>query len=59
LQRQQNIFSYATKTKEAAVQASFIISQIITSSQNYLRIVCEGVYNEDTRNKLTREKKAF
>jgi hypothetical protein len=29
LQRQQNIFTVATKTDEAAVQASFIISQII------------------------------
>jgi hypothetical protein len=29
LQRQQNIFTVATKTNEAAVQASFIIPQII------------------------------
>jgi hypothetical protein len=29
LQWQQNIFTVATKTNEAAVQASFIISQII------------------------------
>jgi hypothetical protein len=29
LQQQQNIFTVATKTNEAAVQASFIISQII------------------------------
>jgi hypothetical protein len=30
LQWQQNIFTVATKTNEAAVQVSFIISQIIT-----------------------------
>jgi hypothetical protein len=29
LQRQQNIFTVATKTDEATVQANFIISQII------------------------------
>jgi hypothetical protein len=29
LQRQQNIFTAATKTSEASVQASFIMSQII------------------------------
>jgi hypothetical protein len=29
LQRQQNTFTVATKTNKAAVQASFIISQII------------------------------
>jgi hypothetical protein len=36
LQRQQNVFTVATKTNEAAVQASFIISQ---RNQNHLQMV--------------------
>jgi hypothetical protein len=40
LQRQQNMFTAATKTNEAAVQASFIISQIIARK---LKPFSEGV----------------
>jgi hypothetical protein len=39
LQQQQNIFTFATKTNGAAVQASFIISQIIAKKSNHLRKV--------------------
>jgi hypothetical protein len=42
MQRQHNIFIVATKTNEAAVQASSIISQIITKkSKSFTNGECE------------------
>jgi hypothetical protein len=58
---QQNILTVATKTNEAAVQASFIVLHIIgkKSKQFTHDAYVEGVYNESSGNAVSRETTAF
>jgi hypothetical protein len=54
------MFTVATKTNGAAVQASFITSQSLRN-QNHLQMfsVCEGVYNKGSRNTYPEKQQRF
>jgi len=51
------MLTVATKTNEAAVQASFIVSQIIVKKSKPFTddAYVEGVYNESSGNAVSRE----
>jgi hypothetical protein len=55
LQWQQNIFTVATKTNEAAIQASFIISQVIAKKSKPFK---DGEYVKECIMKTAKSLKA-
>jgi hypothetical protein len=59
LQRQQIIVTVATKSNEAAVHASFVISQIAKKSKLFRDGEYVKMYNEGRRHTLSRKTASF